>query len=105
MLLTRFVPGLDKGTGLYFLFVRSETKTPSGLPARPVLTSYYKSDHFKKHASNTCTSPLAAILCADVFQSMYAQMVSGLCQRHRVVRVGTVFTSVLLRAIQFLQQH
>ncbi|RLM70235.1 putative indole-3-acetic acid-amido synthetase GH3.8 [Panicum miliaceum] len=101
---TRFVCGLEKGTGLYFLFVRSETKTPSGLPARPVLTSYYKSDHFK-HASNTFTSPLAAILCADVFQSMYAQMVCGLCQRHRVVRVGTVFTSGLLRAIQFLHQH
>ncbi|XP_025828757.1 probable indole-3-acetic acid-amido synthetase GH3.8 [Panicum hallii] len=103
--MNKFVPGLQKGTGLYFLFVRSETKTPSGLPARPVLTSYYKSDYFKKHASNTCTSPLAAILCADVFQSMYAQMVCGLCQRHQVVRVGTVFASGLLRAIQFLQQH
>ncbi|GJN17568.1 hypothetical protein PR202_gb04646 [Eleusine coracana subsp. coracana] len=42
-----YVPGLDKGKGLYFLFIKSETKTPGGLPARPVLTSYYKSDIFK----------------------------------------------------------
>jgi auxin responsive GH3 family protein len=36
---------------------------------------------------------------------MYAQMVCGLCLRHDVLRVGTVFASGLLRAIQFLQQH
>jgi hypothetical protein len=29
----RYVPGLDKGKGLYFLFIKSETKTPGGLPA------------------------------------------------------------------------
>ena len=34
---------------------------------------------------------------ADAFQSMYAQMACGLCQRHAV--------SGLLRAIHFLQLH
>uniref|UniRef100_A0A0E0EDW2 Uncharacterized protein n=1 Tax=Oryza meridionalis TaxID=40149 RepID=A0A0E0EDW2_9ORYZ len=101
-----YVPGLDKGKGLYFLFVKSETKTPGGLTARPVLTSYYKSDHFKNRPYDpyhNYTSPTAAILCADAFQSMYAQMVCGLCQRNDVLRLGAVFASGLLRAIRFLQ--
>jgi auxin responsive GH3 gene family len=104
----RYLPGLDKGKALYFLFVKSETTTPGGLTARPVLTSYYKSEHFKNRPFDPYhdyTSPTAAILCADAFQSMYAQMVCGLCQRHDVLRVGAVFASGLLRAIRFLQLH
>ncbi|CAN6294641.1 unnamed protein product [Urochloa humidicola] len=103
-----YVPGLDKGKALYFLFVKSETTTPGGLTARPVLTSYYKSEHFKNRPYDPYhdyTSPTAAILCADAFQSMYTQMVCGLCQRHDVLRVGAVFASGLLRAIRFLQLH
>ena len=30
----QFVPGLDKGKGMYFLFIKSESKTPGGLLAR-----------------------------------------------------------------------
>ncbi|KAF7030871.1 hypothetical protein CFC21_042314 [Triticum aestivum] len=103
-----FVPGLDKGKGLYFLFIKSETKTPGGLPARPVLTSYYKSDHFKYRpfdAYQVYTSPTPAILCTDSFQSMYSQMLCGLLVRTEVLRVGAVFASGLLRAIRFLQLH
>ncbi|XVE82870.1 hypothetical protein DITRI_Ditri16bG0040300 [Diplodiscus trichospermus] len=101
-----YVPGLDKGKGLYFLFVKAETKTPGGLLARPVLTSYYKSDHFKTRPYdpfNVYTSPDEAILCADSFQSMYSQMLCGLIMREEVLRVGAVFASGLLRAIHFLQ--
>lgn len=100
------MPGLDKGKGLYFLFVKSETKTPGGLLARPVLTSYYKSEHFKTRPYdpyNVYTSPNEAILCADSFQSMYTQMLCGLLERQQVLRVGAVFASGLLRAIRFLQ--
>ncbi|TQE01287.1 hypothetical protein C1H46_013103 [Malus baccata] len=100
------VPGLDKGKGLYFLFVKSETKTPGGLLARPVLTSYYKSEHFKTRPYdpyNVYTSPTDAILCPDSFQSMYAQMLCGLLEREKVLRLGAVFASGLLRAIRFLQ--
>ncbi|XP_047314869.1 probable indole-3-acetic acid-amido synthetase GH3.1 [Impatiens glandulifera] len=101
-----YVSGLDKGKGLYFLFVKSETKTPGGLLARPVLTSYYKSDHFKTRPYdpyNVYTSPNEAILCPDSFQSMYSQMLCGLLDRIQVLRVGAVFASGLLRAIRFLQ--
>lgn len=100
------VPGLDKGKGLYFLFVKSATKTPGGLLARPVLTSYYNSDHFKTRPYdpyNVMTSPDEAILCVDSFQSMYSQMLCGLYHRQSVLRLGAVFASGLLRAIRFLQ--
>ncbi|VVB09919.1 unnamed protein product [Arabis nemorensis] len=103
-----YVPGLDKGKGLYFLFVKSESKTAGGLPARPVLTSYYKSDHFKRRPYdpyNVYTSPNEAILCSDSSQSMYAQMLCGLLMRHEVLRLGAVFASGLLRAISFLQNN
>ncbi|KAM1073762.1 hypothetical protein ACFX15_018246 [Malus domestica] len=101
-----YVPDLDKGKGLYFLFIKAETKTPGGLVARPVLTSYYKSEHFKTRPIdpyNVLTSPNEAILCPDSFQSMYTQMVCGLVMRQQVLRVGAVFASGLLRAIRFLQ--
>ncbi|KNA22163.1 hypothetical protein SOVF_036850 [Spinacia oleracea] len=101
-----YVPGLDKGKGLYFLFVKSETKTPGGLLARPVLTSYYKSEHFKTRPYDpymVYTSPNEAILCADSYQSMYSQMLCGMYERKSVLRLGAVFASGLLRAIRFLQ--
>ncbi|KAL2906365.1 putative indole-3-acetic acid-amido synthetase GH3.1, partial [Bienertia sinuspersici] len=103
-----YIPGLDKGKGLYFLFIRAETKTPGGLVAHPVLTSYYKSNHFKNRPYdpyNVYTSPNEAILCLDSFQSMYTQMLCGLYDRHEVLRVGTTFATGLLRAIHFLQLH
>lgn len=103
-----YVPGLDKGKGLYFLFVKSETRTPGGLLARPVLTSYYKSEHFKTRPYdpyNVYTSPNEAILCSDTFQSMYTQMLCGLLERHHVLRLGAVFASGLIRAVKFLQLH
>lgn len=106
--MNQYLPGLDKGKGLYFLFIKAETKTPGGLVARPVLTSYYKSSHFKNRPYdpyNVYTSPNEAVLCPDSFQSMYTQMLCGLYERHQVLRVGAVFASGLLRAIRFLQVH
>ncbi|KAL6595437.1 hypothetical protein ACP70R_047777 [Stipagrostis hirtigluma subsp. patula] len=102
----RYVPGHSQGKRLYFAFVKPETTASGGLPARFATTSYYKSDHFKdrRHDADH-TSPVATILCEDTFQSMYAQMVSGLCQRHDVVRIGAPFASGLVRAIGFLRRH
>ncbi|XP_047051849.1 indole-3-acetic acid-amido synthetase GH3.8-like [Lolium rigidum] len=100
------LPGLDKGKALYFLFVRPETKTAGGLTVWPILTSFYKSEGFRNRPHDPFhdyTSPTAAIVCPDTFQSMYAQMLCGLCQRHQVLRIGAVFATGLLRAVQFLQ--
>ncbi|KAK8519069.1 hypothetical protein V6N13_017686 [Hibiscus sabdariffa] len=106
--MSQFVPGLDKGKGMYFLFVKSEAKTPGGLVARPVLTSYYKSSYFKNRPNDpytNYTSPNETILCLDSYQSMYSQLLCGLCQNEQVVRVGAVFASGFIRAIQFLEKH
>ncbi|KAK8483744.1 hypothetical protein V6N13_129270 [Hibiscus sabdariffa] len=106
--MSQFVPGLDKGKGMYFLFIKSEAKTPGGLVARPVLTSYYKSSNFKDRPYDpytNYTSPNETILCQDSYQSMYSQMLCGLCQHKEVLRVGAVFASGFIRAIKFLEKH
>lgn len=106
--MSQFVPGLDKGKGMYFLFIKCESKTPGGLLARPVLTSYYKSSHFKERPFDpytNYTSPNETILCPDSYQSMYSQMLCGLCQNKEVLRVGAVFASGFIRAIRFLEKH
>ncbi|XP_059282508.1 indole-3-acetic acid-amido synthetase GH3.6 [Lycium ferocissimum] len=106
--MSQFVPDLEKGKGMYFLFIKSEAKTPGGLPARPVLTSYYKSPHFKNRRPDpytNYTSPNETILCSDSYQSMYSQMLCGLFQNKEVLRVGAVFASGFIRAIRFLEKH
>uniref|UniRef100_A0A0D9WIA9 Uncharacterized protein n=1 Tax=Leersia perrieri TaxID=77586 RepID=A0A0D9WIA9_9ORYZ len=106
--MSRQVPGLDKGKAMYLYFVKSEWRTPGGLPARPVLTSFYRSRYFleRPHDPYTVyTSPDEAVLCEDAFQSMYAQLICGLVHRADVLRVGAVFASGFLRAIRFLEKH
>ncbi|KAK4753306.1 hypothetical protein SAY87_022104 [Trapa incisa] len=106
--MSQFVPGLDQGKGMYFLFIKSEVRTPGGLMARPVLTSYYKSSHFKNRPYDPYTdytSPNETILCPDSYQSMYTQLLCGLCRRTEVLRVGAVFASGFIRAIRFLENH
>ncbi|GLJ20869.1 hypothetical protein SUGI_0380670 [Cryptomeria japonica] len=106
--MNQYMKGLDKGKGMYFLFIKSETKTPGGLVARPVLTSIHKSRQFREKfydPYNTHTSPMEAILCPDSQQSMYVQLLCGLVQNTQVLRAGAIFASALLRAIRFLQQH
>lgn len=93
---------------MFLCFVRSETSTACGLPARTVLTSYYQSKHFKCRARdpfNDITSPYQVILCNDGNQSMYCQLLAGLIHRCQVLRLGAVFASAFLRAISFLEQN
>ncbi|TVU20049.1 hypothetical protein EJB05_36236 [Eragrostis curvula] len=106
--MSQAVPGLDKGKAMYLYFVKAESRTPGGLPARPVLTSFYRSRHFleRPHDPYTVyTSPDEAVLCVDAYQSMYAQLLCGLVHRADVLRVGAVFASGFLRAIRFLEKH
>ncbi|KAK0583345.1 hypothetical protein LWI29_035987 [Acer saccharum] len=106
-IMNQYVHGLDEGKAMFLYFVKAEMSTPSGLPARTVLTSYYKSKHFKCRAQdpyNDITSPDQAILCNDSNQSMYCQLLAGLVHRHQVLRLGAVFASALLRAISFLER-
>ncbi|KAF2298470.1 hypothetical protein GH714_023696 [Hevea brasiliensis] len=107
-IMNQYVSGMDEGKAMLLYFVKAEKSTPCGLPARTVLTSYYKSKHFKCRTHdlfNDFTSPDQAILCKDSNQSMYCQLLSGLIHRHQVLRIGAVFASALLRAISFLERN
>lgn len=93
---------------MYLYFIKPEIPTRSGLPARPVLTSYYKSPNFRNrpfNKYNIYTSPDPTILCPDSKQSMYCQLLCGLIQRDQVLRVGAVFASAFLRSIKFLEDY
>lgn len=106
--MNKYVDGLDQGKAMYLLFIKPEISTPSGLMARPVLTSYYKSKNFRNRAFNrynVYTSPDETILCSDSKQSMYCQLLCGLVQRDEVLRVGAIFASAFLRAIKFLEEY
>ncbi|KAL6658354.1 hypothetical protein ACP70R_003940 [Stipagrostis hirtigluma subsp. patula] len=65
------------------------TTMPGGLRARTAIFAF--------NARHSYTSPVAAILCADVSQSMYTHMVCNLCRRHDVQRAVERASSTLLR--------
>ncbi|XP_049356694.1 indole-3-acetic acid-amido synthetase GH3.6-like [Solanum verrucosum] len=104
---SQFFPDLGQGKGMYLMFIKSEAKTPGGLLARTYLTSFYKNSHFSSSYNHVSqyTSPIEAILCLDSYQSMYSQMLCGLCHNRVVVHVGSVFASAFIRAMRFLEDH
>ncbi|CAK8535214.1 unnamed protein product [Lathyrus sativus] len=106
-IMNQFVPDLDKGKGMCLMFVRNEYKTPGGINATSALTIYYKSTHFKNRSMsyNPFTSPYETVLCLDSYQSMYSQLLCGLCQNNEVLRVGAVFATGLIHAIRFLEKN
>ncbi|CAA0830959.1 Probable indole-3-acetic acid-amido synthetase GH3.1, partial [Striga hermonthica] len=97
--------GFDEGKALSFMFIKSETETRGGVPIQLALTHLYKSDAYRKRAKDLFTSPNEAILCTDLFQSTYTQMLCGLHERHRIHSVHALFASGLVRLINFLQLH
>ncbi|KAJ8759413.1 hypothetical protein K2173_006933 [Erythroxylum novogranatense] len=106
--INKYFYGLDQGKAMQLLFVKPELSTPSGLKARPVLTSYFKSGHFTHrpfNRYNVYTSPDEIILCPDSKQSMYCHLLCGLLQRDEVLRAGAIFASAFLRAIKFLEEY
>ncbi|KAM3204027.1 hypothetical protein P3L10_027436 [Capsicum annuum] len=105
--ISKFVPDLDKGKGMYFFFLKPEAKTPGGILARAATSNLFKSHHFSSSNNRlmSSTSPTEAILCLDSYQSMYCQMLCGLFQNREVVRVGAGFGAGLIRAMRFLEDH
>ncbi|KAK7401884.1 hypothetical protein VNO78_13721 [Psophocarpus tetragonolobus] len=107
-IMSQFVADLEKGKGMYLMFTKCESKTPGGIVARPVLTSYYKSPYFRDRPYDpytNYTSPNETVLCPDSYQSMYSQLLCGLYQYKEVLRVGAIFASGFIRAIRFLEKH
>ncbi|KAJ8629024.1 hypothetical protein MRB53_024166 [Persea americana] len=106
--MNQFVQGLDKGKALFFQFVRSESYTPGGLVARSAVTSLLKRRQFKDKPYdpyNIYTSPIETILYLDSYQSMYSQLLCGLCQNKQVVRMGAPFATSFLQVIRFLEKN
>ncbi|KAK6940961.1 GH3 family [Dillenia turbinata] len=106
-IMNRYFPGLDDGKVMCLYFVKAERSAPCSLPIRSVLTSYYKSRHFKCRVRipfHDDTSPDPVILCNDSNQSMYCQLLAGLVHRHQVCRLGAIFASAFLRGVSFLEQ-
>ena len=94
---------------MYFYFVKKEISTPCGLPGRTAISRLLKSKHFKRLAQDPSndnnTSPYQALLCSDISQSMYCQILAGLIYRHQVQRLGAAFASVLLQVISVLERN
>ncbi|CAL5200782.1 unnamed protein product [Lathyrus oleraceus] len=104
-IMNQFVPDLDKGKGMYLMFTRNESKTPGGIKTSAALTRFYKSSHFLNRSYNPFTSPNETVLCLDSYQSMYSQLLCGLCQNNEVLRVGAVFATTLIHAVRFLEKN
>ncbi|TYG72557.1 hypothetical protein ES288_D04G030500v1 [Gossypium darwinii] len=93
------------GKRLELMFGRPEIETPSGLKAASVSTSIYNECNFRTILSKLYTSPIETIFCPDPNQGLYCQLLFGLIQRDEVVKVGSVFTSTVLRGIKFVENH
>ncbi|RZC53235.1 hypothetical protein C5167_012086 [Papaver somniferum] len=108
--ISQHVPGLDKGKAMHLLFVAPDSTTPGGLIANSIVPFMHKSLHFKNLFRNVdpyrnFTSPIEIILCEDTYQSMYCQLLCGLYQNSHVLRLGFIFSSVVVQAVKFLQEH
>ncbi|KAM3706259.1 hypothetical protein ACJW31_03G140200 [Castanea mollissima] len=75
----------------------------------PIMNQLLKSKHFKRLAQDLSndnnTSPYQALLCSDISQSMYCQILASLIYRHQVQRIGGAFASVLLQVISVLERN
>ncbi|GLJ26892.1 hypothetical protein SUGI_0526070 [Cryptomeria japonica] len=102
----QYVEELGDWNTLHFIFVRDEMKTAGGLVYRSATTSLYKSQRFRDaFHCNLYTSPIECILCTDVYESMYSQLLCALLHRKQVMRMGALFANGFLMAIRVLEQH
>ncbi|TYJ38109.1 hypothetical protein E1A91_A05G421000v1 [Gossypium mustelinum] len=83
------------------------SETSGGQPKLILVTAKYQ----KKGAlygtlnQSPTMSPIETIFCPDPNQGLYCQLLFGLIQRDEVVKVGSLFASVVLRGIKFLENH
>ncbi|XP_022140778.1 indole-3-acetic acid-amido synthetase GH3.6-like [Momordica charantia] len=99
-------PGLHNGKEMFFNFAKVESITKAGIVARSVSTSFLKSPHLNNvKVESSYTSPTDILCCTDVYQSLYCQLLCGLCQNQKVVRVGSLFASTLIYIFKFLENH
>ncbi|KAI3931625.1 hypothetical protein MKX01_001035 [Papaver californicum] len=102
-ILNQYIPGLDEGKLMFILIVQPEYPTPGGIRITSSSTGRYKSTYFMQ--GKNYTSPVETILCEDSYQSMYSQLLCGLCHNKLVVRFGAGFASRMVGVIRFLKEH
>src|SRR5689334_8258778 len=79
--------------------------TPSGLPIATSLTSFLRSDYFKKRPLNLYTSPDEVTLCPIYKQNLYCHLLCGLVRRDEVVSMFSSFACNMVAAIRFLENY
>ncbi|XP_056860636.1 4-substituted benzoates-glutamate ligase GH3.12-like isoform X2 [Raphanus sativus] len=104
-ILSKHINGVVDGKVIAFLNTRKLSRTPSGLPVGPVITSFLVSEYFKNWSSKRYTSPDEVISCTDSKQSTYCHFLCALVQREEVVSIFVPFACALVQAIKFLETH
>jgi auxin responsive GH3 family protein len=93
------------GKGMYLMFTFPGNPTMSGLPVHSSGTAYCYSSHFRDHDIHRNTSPIEAVYCPDVKQSMYCQLLCGLIDRRIVDHVGGAFAHGFVKGVRFLEDN
>ncbi|WOH03463.1 hypothetical protein DCAR_0622861 [Daucus carota subsp. sativus] len=94
-IMNQCIPGIYTGKAMNFIFLVPESRTPGGILAQPLSTSYNKNTQLVNY-----TSTNEAIYCLDGYQSMYSQMLCGLCLHKEVVRFLETNWTVLCNDIR-----
>ncbi|CAH8380861.1 unnamed protein product [Eruca vesicaria subsp. sativa] len=104
--INKHVKGVEKGKGMLFFLTSHDSRTPIGLPMGSATSWYLKSDYFKNRPSSwyySYTSPDEVILGSDSKQVLYCHLLCGLVQRDEVMRIGSIFASIIVRVIKLLE--
>nr|XP_027102235.1 indole-3-acetic acid-amido synthetase GH3.17-like [Coffea arabica] len=106
-ILNKHIEFWNQGKQMNFRFIMPEMTTLGGLAVTNAVSSNFRRSRMQNRSNcwNNDTSPDEVILCQDIKQSMYCQLVCGLVQRDAVVRIGTTYASGFLRVIKFLEEH
>ncbi|PPS04667.1 hypothetical protein GOBAR_AA15984 [Gossypium barbadense] len=93
----------QKNGALYGTLNQSPTMRYGLIPIS--LFQFFIQLHLSLVKTKLYTSPIETNFCPDPNQGLYCQLLFGLIQRDEVVKVGSLFASVLLRGIKFLENH
>ncbi|XP_027149475.1 indole-3-acetic acid-amido synthetase GH3.17-like [Coffea eugenioides] len=106
-ILNKHIEFWNQGKQMNFRFIMPEMTTLGGLVVTNAVSSNFRRSRIQNRSNcwNNDTSPDEVILCEDIKQSMYCQLLCGLVQRDAVVRIGTTYASGFLRVIKFLEEH
>ncbi|KAL0726396.1 hypothetical protein Bca4012_022489 [Brassica carinata] len=108
VVLSKHVDGYNQRKSMKLIFTGSPSSmTPSGLPASHASTFFIKSDYVKNPPSfwdTLLTTPVEVIFCPDTKQSLYCQLLCGLVMRDEVTGVGSVFASIVVQGMIFLEK-